>query len=257
MFWLDYAIEEISLSSGSMAGADFNERLRLSSVQLNLLDKKKTPVGFASGCLIDYHGKRVLLTVAHATANQGNWAVQLRYRPGRGTENYQLGTMHFLAKASLKDPVLKDIDFSYVEVPSTIQPFRQDIVSKDVIRSETPITVHTPSLTDSPSPVTKYGFCGMVKPTHETHFGGLSVGGELQIHSGLTYSRTEGDYHVFSLPIAHPGHEHFEGCSGAPVLSESGGLVGLVCEGLKEKSEIWAISVSAYKLAIDILVGAL
>lgn len=257
MVCVDYADEGSLLSLDSMAGTDFREELRLSSVQLNLLDDKRIPVAVASGCLIDYHGKRLLLTVAHATSRQGNWAVQMRYIPGRGTENYPLGAMHFLAKASLTAPALQGVDFSYVEVPATLQPLRQDVVSKDVIRSETPITVHTPSLGDLPLPTANYGFCGMVLPTHEKHFGDLYVGGELLIYSGLTYSRTENDYHVFSLPIEHPGHRNFEGCSGAPVMSETGALVGLVCKGCEESNEISAISVRAYKVAIDILVEAL
>jgi hypothetical protein len=113
-----------------MADPAFINQLPLSSVQLNLLNATRIPVEFASGCLIDYHGKRILLTVAHATGNQGNWAVQVRYVPGQGTENYQLGTMHSLAGASLSDPMLKGIDFSYVEVPATLHPFRQEIASK-------------------------------------------------------------------------------------------------------------------------------
>jgi hypothetical protein len=238
-----------------MADADFLNQLRLSSVQLNLLDGRRVPVGFASGCLIDYRERRILLTVAHATGNQGNWAIQVRYIPGRGTENYQVGAMHFLASASRSDPALKNIDFSYVEVPVTLQPFRQDIASKQVVASETPITIHRPSLEDLPKAGAEYGFCGMVLPALETHLGDLYVGGELRVYPGLSYSRTEGNYHVFSLPFKHPGHKHFQGCSGAPVLGESGDLVGLICKGCKVRNEISAISLRTYKTAIDILVG--
>jgi hypothetical protein len=97
----------------------------------------------------------------------------------------------------------------------------------------------------------------MILPTHEKHFGDLYLGGKLKVYSGLIYSRTENDYHVFTLPFEHPGHQYFQGCSGAPVLSPSGALVGLVCKGCEQQNEICAISASAYKIAIDILVGAL
>ena len=79
----------------------------------------------------------------------------------------------------------------------------------------------------------------------------------MRVYSGLTYSRTESDYHIFTLPFKHPGHEQFQGCSGAPVFSDSGELVGLVCKGRIEQDEIWAISINAYKVALDILAGAL
>jgi hypothetical protein len=64
----------------------------------------------------------------------------VRYVPGKGTENYQVGAMHFLAKASLTDPALQDVDFSYCEVSGTLQPYRQEIVSSDVVSAEVPIT---------------------------------------------------------------------------------------------------------------------
>ena len=238
-----------------MTSADFVNLLHLSSVQLNLLDDGQIPVKFASGCLIDYSGKRLLLTVAHATRKQGNWAIHVRYVPGVGTQNQPLGSMHFLSRASLTDPTLREVDFSYVEVPESVRPYRQEIASKDIVTSEVPIAVHRTNLDAKPHSAATYGFCGMVSATLERHFGELYVGGDIKIYRGLSYSRTEDDYYVFTLPFPHPGHKHFEGCSGAPILSDSGEIVGLVCKGVEERDEIWAISVSAYKVALDILVG--
>lgn len=234
----------------------FQKRLLLSSVPLVRLNSQRLPTGIASGCLINYSGKRLLLTVSHATGDQGNWAIQLRYVPGKGTETYQLGAMHFLAKGSLSKPMLDDVDFSYIEMPSSVCAYRQEIEAPaNVVKFETPITVHTPSLEDVPQPANKFGFYGVVKPTLENHFGQAYFGGEPRIYSGLSFLRTEDDYHVFSLPFSHPGHEHFQGCSGAPILSDTGALVGLVCKGCVRTNEIWAISVRAYKTPIDILVG--
>lgn len=239
-----------------MNDAEFHEYLWLSSVPLVRLNDRRLPTGFASGCLIDYFNKRVLLTVSHATGDQKNWAIQQRYVPGNGTETYKVGPMHFLAKASLSTPDLEDVDFSYVEIPPTIHAYRQEIEAPaNLVKSEAPIAVHVSSLEDLPESGANYGFCGMVMPTSEEHFGQTYIGGQLRVYSGLSFLRTEGDYHVFSLPFAHPGHEHFEGCSGAPILSSDGSLVALVSLGLKEVNEIWGISVRAYKTPIDILVG--
>jgi hypothetical protein len=235
---------------------DFYKYLWLSSVPLVRLNGQRLPTGFASGCLIDYYGKRVLLTVSHATRDQGNWAIQQRYVPGNGTETFQIGAMRFLAKASPSNPELKEVDFSYAEIPSTIRAYRQEIEAPaNVVTFETPITVHTPSLEDLPLSGASFGFCGMVMPTSERHFGQSYIGGELRVYTGLSFLRTEGDYHVFSLPFAHPGHKHFEGCSGAPILSSEGSLVALVSSGCEKTNQIRGISVRAYKTAIDILVG--
>ena len=236
---------------------EFEKRLFVSSVPLVELNADRKPIGFGSGCLIDYAGKRILLSVCHVTGNQANWAIQLRYHPGKGTLLRQLGSMHFLAKASRSNPVLRNVDFSYVEVPSDLEAYRQDIVALDQIKSEIPITVHQPSLEDVPQTGNRYGFCGLVKYTHEMHFDQFCVGADFRIHTGLSFLRTEDDYHVFRLPFDHPGHEHFKGCSGAPVLSDTGALVALVCRGRMEFNEIVAISTSAYKTALDILVAPL
>jgi len=80
---------------------EFQERLWLSSVPLVRLNDERQPTAIASGCLIDYCGKRVLFTVSHATGDQKNWAIQLRYVPGKGIETYQLGAMHFLATSMI------------------------------------------------------------------------------------------------------------------------------------------------------------
>jgi len=240
-----------------MNDAMFQKHLWHSSVALVRLNNQRQPTGCASGCLIDYSGKRVLLTASHATEDQENWAIQLRYVPGKGaTATYQLGAMHFLAKGSLSKPKLQNVDFSYVEVPPTICAYRQEIETPaNVVKSETPIAVHTSTLEDMPNPNDNFGFCGMVMPTSENHFCQTYLVGELRVYSRLSFLRTEDDYHVFSLPFSHPGHEHFKGCSGAPILSSTGSLIALVCSGSEKTNEIWGISVRAYKTPIDILVG--
>lgn len=242
-----------------MADTEFEKRAFLSSVPLVRLGSDGVPDGFASGALIDYGGRRMLLTVAHATGDQKRWAIQLAYIPGKGTVNHSLGAMNFLAKASLSapKPKLEDIDFAYVEVPGALRAYRQQIrTPENVVEAELPISIHAPTLADVPSADETFGFCGMVMPSPEKHLGHTYVFGELRTYVGLTYLRTEGDYHVFALPFAHPGHEHFRGCSGAPIMSESGAMVALVCGSPGSSGEIWGISLRAYKTPIDILVGS-
>jgi len=154
-----------------MSFDQFQQSLWLSSVQLVRLDEEGLPNGIASGCLIDYCGKRLLLTVSHATGDQANWAIQQKYVPGKGTCNYQLGAMNFLAKATLSDPTLEEVDFSYVEVPLDFIAYRQEIETpSNSVKSEIPINVHSSSLMENPSDDKRYGFCGIVMPSVESHF---------------------------------------------------------------------------------------
>lgn len=196
------------------------------------------------------------MTVSHATGDQENWTIQQKYVPGKGTCIYQLGAMNFLSKATSLKPTLEDVDFSYAEVAPGFTAYRQEIEAPDnSVKSETPFDVHAPSLLEEPDYCEEFGFCGMVMPTAEKHFGKIYFGGELRVYDGLTFLRTKDDYHYFKLPFAHPGHEHFRGCSGAPIMGSSGHLAALVCGGCEESSEVWGISARAYKTPIDLLAG--
>jgi len=160
--------------------------------------------------------------------------------------------MNFLLKGSISSEKLEDVDYSYVEVPIGLVAYRQEI--KD-LGTLIPITVHQIQFTEKPIENIQYGFCGMIKPSLEKHFGDVCLGGDIKIYTGLEFIRTEGDYFIFQLPIKHPGHEYFKGCSGAPIQSEKGDIVALVCGGNTAKNEIRAISLNTYKTVIDLLVG--
>ena len=107
----------------------------------------------------------------------------------------------------------------------------------------------------SPAKNIFYGFCGSVKPLVEPHLTATIFSGELSNYVGLTYARSEGDFHVFNLPTLHGGHENFKGCSGAPVIDELGNVVGLVSCGVEDANEIWAFNFQPYLCALDILVA--
>jgi hypothetical protein len=234
-------------------------RLWLSSVPMYRMDDTNgPPQGMASGCLLDYGGKRILLTVSHATKQEGRWAIQLRYEPGKGTVLHSIGAMNFLQKRyiglSKRRPEL--IDLSYASVPSSLQAWRQEIEPiTNAIQKELPIRPLVSDLTAKPKFGATYGFCGQVMHEWEAHPGQQYLNAQTRIYTGLTYSRTEDDFHYFSLPFAHPGHDHFRGCSGAPMLSETGELVALVCGGVEESGEVYGIALRTYKVALDIEVG--
>jgi hypothetical protein len=193
-----------------------------------------------------------LLTVSHATGDNQDWALQLRYNPGMGTQLYRLGKMNFLGQLALDSLELKLIDFSYVELPTNTVPYRQRVNELTTgVDEEVPITIHRLTFDEAPQLDDEYGFSGLIMLTQEEHFGTMYLTGELRPYDGLRFIRTEGDYHVFKLPIRHPGHDHFKGCSGAPIVNGLGTPVALVCAGSKEEDEIWGISLRAYKIAID------
>ncbi|WP_162626982.1 hypothetical protein [Aeromonas allosaccharophila] len=226
-----------------------------SSIPLRNLDENKLPKGIASGCLIDYSGKRILLTVSHATGNQENWAVEIGYEKNKGTISYQLGAMWFLRGGSILDLHFKDIDFSYVEVPSDLIAFRQELDFKGNVKKQVQLNVFSPDFDVLPSIDEQYGFSGSVMPSIESHNGQVYFFSEFKVYAGLKYLRKEDEFYVFKLPFTHPGHEHFKGCSGAPIIDTSGKVIALVCSGNEQTNEIYGIAISKYRVALDILVG--
>jgi hypothetical protein len=100
--------------------------------------------------------------------------------------------MNFLAKATSLKPTLEDVESSYAEVAPGFTAYRQEIEAPEIsVKSETPIDVHALNLLDEPDYCEEFGFCGMVMPMAEKHFGKIYFGGELRVYDGLTFLRTK------------------------------------------------------------------
>lgn len=110
-----------------MNDAEYWSTLRRASIPLRKLDHNLYPAAVASGGLVDYHGKRLILTVQHATGDMGNWAVEVRFEPGSGTQLYQIGAMNFLKIGDIASGTPKDVDFSYAQVPGDLKPMQQEV----------------------------------------------------------------------------------------------------------------------------------
>ncbi|WP_018948433.1 hypothetical protein [Thioalkalivibrio sp. ALMg11] len=215
------------------------DRLLLSSIPLRKIDGNGNPVGIASGCLIDYLGVRIILSVFHATKRDGNWAIEVGYEAGKGTQLYKPGGFHHLGKMKLGDTEIAEVDFSYREVAGDLLSYFQEIVPPGAIKRQALREVFQPDFDIAPGAEEMYGFAGQVLPEfHEPS----SLVTEMRVYPGLKYVGTEGDYHVFELPVPHPGHEHFQGCSGAPILDTQGNPVALVCSGDTDRNVILGIS---------------
>jgi len=223
-------------------------RILLSSIPLRKVDSQMLPVGIASGCLIDYLGTRIVLSVFHATKRDGNWAVEVKYEPGKGTQLYCPGGFHHLGLMKLGSAKIGEVDFSYREVSSDLISYYQEITPSGRVISEKEREVFQPDFYVQPDANEIYGFAGQVMP--EMH-GTTALVTEMRVYPGLKFVGTEDSYHVFELPVPHPGHEHFQGCSGAPIIDTKGNIVALVCHGDIDRNAILGISLSKYKVVLD------
>ncbi|NOZ47099.1 MAG: hypothetical protein GXO79_10010 [Chlorobi bacterium] len=231
-----------------MTKEDWAAKLILSSIPLRQLGVERMPIGFASGCLIDYHDKRLILTVSHATRNQGNWAIEVRAKNGIGTQTYQIGAMMFLETGNINTGAVKDVDFSYATVPNDIAPYYHELNPQGQITTSIPREIQTLDFEIKPDDSKKYGFSGTTMFSTDGWF----LFTENRLVMDMTYQGMQDDLYKFKLPKKHPGHEYFRGTSGAPIMDNDGNVVALVCEGDVDEDIIFGVSIKQYKYSLDI-----
>jgi hypothetical protein len=242
-------------------------KLEVSSVALAKINETNLPEGFASGCLMDYHGHRLLLTVAHAAHEGPPLALALGWDPAlRRVKLWRFGGLNFLARAQLstgmklEEMKLNEVDFAYVDVPFEHEPRLEKIDAQtgNIVESRA-CTIWPASAIAEPQAGVRYGFAGHTKPSLEDHT--LIAADvkfcftELRVCFPLSFVEQREDLFAFRLPVEHPGHEYFRGCSGAPIVDEEGRVVALVCEGSLEDSIIYGISLRRYQVALDVHTG--
>lgn len=241
----------------------FIHLLESSSVSLVKLDSTGRPVaGGASGCLLDYKGKRFLLTVAHATRKGPPLALAIKWdSTKRAVLTHQIGNclstvaIGKLAPGnpSIDDIPMTEIDFAYCRYPFEYVPEFQELDQSGSgrILSARPCVVYAEEQLALPDPHKNYGFAGHTRPCSEPHPEITILSTRLQVCAGLTLACKRDYFDVFQLPVKHPGHKFFEGCSGAPVIDADGNLVGLVVRGDAKDSTISAVPISLCAQILD------
>jgi hypothetical protein len=237
----------------SKCSREWLEWVLVTSVPLRCLDAADTPVGIASGCLIDYTSRRFLLSVKHAVDRAStDWVIDLGYEHGKGTSIYRLRSFNYVAETVKGSGVIRDIDFCFTEVPNDLVSIYQNATSRG-ISDECPRHVFQTDLSATPDDKQIFAFAGQVKPEiHKMHVAS-AIAVEMNVYPGLRFIRTEGEFHIFKLPVSHPGHDHFKGCSGAPIVDMNKQVVALVCDGDPATNTIRSVSTSRYKFAIDFI----
>lgn len=226
---------------------------RLSNYPIRELGADLMPINMASACVISYLEKRILLTVHHATGNNGNWVIELEYDPSKSaTKIHQLGGMYFLKSINLSTSKTFDVDFSFIEIPDTIEAYHQNInYQTNQVNWSQKRLIGNPYFDEDPRTDTKYCFSGWIRGNKKDD----KLLSENIEYNDLEYIKTEDGYHLFKLPFTHPGHDAFKGCSGAPIMDEDGNIVALVCKGDISTNMVYGISLKRYKIAIDATYG--
>ncbi len=204
------------------------------------------PCGVGSACLARLpDGRLLLLTVAHVTENDGNWAIQIEHDRSQGAKCYQIGALNYLMRITLPDAKASKVDFAYALIPDDLKAYRHFLAPQGDTISKHEVAEFSLPFYDLPTSEGDYSFAGAVMPQIADNLFQPNrpiLDTELREYTGLKYLRTESDFHVFKLPFDHPGHIHFKGCSGSPILSGDGRPVALVSWGDEDTHEIYGMA---------------
>lgn len=160
----------------------------------------------------------------------------------------------------LEEMKVAEVDFAYVDVPPQHVPQLEKIDAQtgNIIESRA-CTIWPATAIAEPEAGIRYGFAGNTMPSLEDH--ALIAADvkfcftELRVCFPLSFVGQRDDLLAFRLPVEHPGHDYFRGCSGAPIIDEEGRVVALVCEGNIEDSIIYGVSLRRYRVALDVHTG--
>ena len=200
--------------------------------------------------MLDYRNKRFLLSVQHAVnKSSNNWVALLGDDGRNGMEYYKPANFNFVGEIVRDSGIFRDIDFCYAEVLRDLVANYQFITPRG-ISDEKPRHIFHSALADVPNYQEIYAFSGKVNA--EMH-GSSSLVTETHVFPGLRYEKTEGEFHFFRLPVPHPGHDHFKGCSGAPIVDRKKKVVALLCGGDVLTNMVRGVSLARYKFAFDFL----
>ena len=94
---------------------NWQDLIKYSSVQLRKHDEKNgMPCGIGSGCLLDFKGHRLLLTVFHVTEKSSKWSAQIKFNDEvQKIEALFLNEFSYLADYSEDQKSIKNVEFSF------------------------------------------------------------------------------------------------------------------------------------------------
>lgn len=224
--------------------------LPITGQPLRHYDANETPQGIGSGAIVEYRQRRFLLTVAHVVkTNQSGWVMDTgplpEVGPGHGT--YTPFAFFYGGEGSRSTGGNRMLDFCFAEISPDLKSHYQH---RTPFKTKPKRLRHIFDASHFATPDTEsvYGFAGEINPT--TYAPG-SYCVDMVAYAGLKYLRTENEMHVFKLPMKHPGHDEFRGCSGSPIVDMQKRVVALVSCGDEEQGLIYGVSLHYCTIYLD------
>jgi hypothetical protein len=225
------------------------------------------PQGFGSGCIIQYKGRRFLLSVAHVTDVDGLATCIETGLPATDLQTplYSVGSMCYFdtytVPQNIKELEIKkfeDLDINFDETLDItfcelkeefpiLQP-EWDFGAYKIDRGpKVYLNFDDAGLPDRDK---LHGLCGRVR--HD--FQGIRMISKPTLKLDLEFVGTYGRFHLFKTPEEISDADDYRGCSGAPILDETGKLVGLAQSVIEGSNSIFAFSIDECKKLLDLAI---
>ena len=203
-------------------------------------DEAGCVVAQATGTLVEFQNRLFVISVAHAVPKDTKgWALEVGLDPRHGIEVFHINTFAYAAEFTRSTATYRELDLCFAEIDADIEP-KYELRTPRGLFDQRPRHIFKPEDFSEPDPKSKFAFSGRIR--HERHGEDVFVS-EMAVYPGLKYLGTKQENHEFDLPVSHPGHDAFHGCSGSPVVDLQGRLVGLLTSGVVAKNTVTGIAI--------------
>jgi|CXWL01.1.fsa_nt_gi hypothetical protein len=221
-------------------GSDWRQWLLVTSIPLVHLDDTGKVVGLGSGTLIDHEGRRYIVAAEHVVKRESaGWAIVVQQDADGRMEYYKPNAFIYLGEFRRSTAAFRIMDLCAAQVPADLETWYEYRTPRGLF-DKRPHHVFDSRTMAAPEADQIYGFSGQVRT--EQH-GAQTFASEMVVYPGLSYASTEQEEHHFVLPVPHPGHEAFHGCSGSPVVDFSRRLVATLVGGSTAANTVRGVAI--------------
>ena len=223
------------------AGSDWHQWVCVTSIPLVHLGKNEDVLGLGSGMMINHAGCRFLLAVEHVVKRDATgWAVVVQQDARGQMEYYRPNFFTYVGEIRLSSGEIRLLDLCAAQVSPQLETWYEHRTPRGIF-DKRPHHIFDSTSIAVPESQQIYGFSGRIQT--EKH-GKNTFVSDMVVYPGLKYSHTDQEIHHFKLPVAHPGHTAFNGCSGSPIVDFNRNVVALVVCGDIPTDTVQGVAIS-------------
>lgn len=222
-------------------GREWCQWIVVTSIPLVYLNERDIISDIGAGMMIDHGASRFILSVEHVVKSTSRgWAIIVQQDDSGQMEYYRPNFFSYVGKVREATGEFRLLDLCAAQVSPELETWYEFRTPRGLFNKRPHHIFNTNSIS-SPKTEQLYAFSGQVRT--EKHGAHVLVS-ETAVYPGLIYSHSEEDIHHFKLPVPHPGHDAFHGCSGAPIVDMDRNVVALVVGGDKSNNMVNGIALN-------------